>query len=519
LPRTKARPETVLILAPLGRDAEVMSSALAHARIAAEICRDIGEVTVRMSHDVGVIVLTEEALTRSALAQLVGAVDAQPPWSDVPVIVLTAMGRMAEPSAEVLTNFQRLGNVTLLERPIRVMTLVSTVEAGLHARRRQYEVRDHLAERQRRSNDIAAESRAKDEFLAMLGHELRNPLGAISAAVQVLDMAPGPEGDSTALARRVMVRQVRHMARLVDDLLDVGRVTSGKIEITRRPLDAAEAVANCIAALRATGAVHHHTLNLTAVPVWVEADDVRVDQIVTNLLVNALKYTPDGGHIDVSVEAVADEAVIRVRDTGSGIAPDLLPRVFDLFVQGGRAIERRHGGLGIGLTLVRRLVELHGGRVEASSAGIGQGSAFTVRLPAIAAPADPTRRSTPRRATTRRRVLLIEDNDDARRMIAFVLEQAGHNVYEAVDGLKGVETALRQRPDIAIVDLGLPGLDGYEVAQRIRSRPETSGMVLIALTGYGRPEDRRRAAEAGFDQHLLKPVDIDQLVRAVALGS
>jgi two-component system, sensor histidine kinase len=229
------------------------------------------------------------------------------------------------------------------------------------------------------------------------------------------------------------------------------------------------------------------------------------------------KYTPEGGRIDVSVEASGDEAVIRVRDTGIGIPPGLLPRVFDLFVQGGRAIERTQGGLGIGLTLVRRLVELHGGRVHASSGGVGQGSIFTVRLPAVTPPPHATQTSTPADATARRRVLLVEDNEDARQMIAFMLRKAGHEVYEAADGMAGVETAFRERPNIAIVDVGLPGLDGYEVAQRIRANPETNSMVLVALTGYGLPEDKRRAAEAGFAEHLMKPVDFDQLRRVICL--
>ena len=513
------RSETVLIIAPLSRDAEVMSSALAGVGIATEICGEVAEVSTRISHDAGVILLTEEALTPSALGMLTDAVQAQPPWSDVPIIVLMAMGRMGPLTAAVTTSFQRLGNVTLLERPIPVMTLLSTVEAGLRARRRQYEVRDHLAERQRRSEEVEAESRAKDEFLAMLGHELRNPLGAMSAAAHVLDMAAAPERDSTALARRVIVRQLRHITRLVDDLLDVSRVTSGKIQIARRPVDAAAAVANCIAALHASGAVNRHTINVTVVPVWVDADDVRLDQIVNNVVVNALKYTPEGGRIDVSVEAIEAEAIIRVRDTGIGIPPELLPRVFDLFVQGGRAIERTQGGLGIGLTLVRRLVELHGGSVHVSSGGVGQGSAFTVRLPAVAPSPQATQKSTPVDATARRRVLLIEDNDDARQMIAFMLREAGHEVYEAVDGAAGVETAFRERPDIAIVDVGLPGFDGYEVAQRIRENPETNGMVLVALTGYGLPEDKRRAAEAGFAEHLMKPVDFDQLRRVISLDA
>jgi CheY-like chemotaxis protein len=270
--------------------------------------------------------------------------------------------------------------------------------------------------------------------------------------------------------------------------------------------------------LRAAGRVDGHSLEVVATPVWVEADEVRLDQIINNLLVNALKYTPEGGRIEVSVRQIDADAVISVRDTGIGIASDLLRHVFDLFVQGGRAIERKQGGLGIGLTLVHRLVELHGGTAEATSAGAGQGSTFTVRLPAVAAPVETALPAAPSDGRRARRVLLVEDNDDARQVMVLTLEDAGHEVYEASDGPTGLAVALRERPDVAIIDVGLPGLNGYEVAERIRAAPEAHGMLLIALTGYGRPEDRRKATAAGFDRHLVKPIDFDQLERVLSSG-
>jgi signal transduction histidine kinase/ActR/RegA family two-component response regulator len=426
---------------------------------------------------------------------------------------------MAEPSAADLKRFNQLGNITLLERPIRVMTLHSSLESALRARRRQYEVRDYLLEQERAEAALKTESRAKDEFLAMLGHELRNPLGAIAAASHLLDVtaAGADESDGSVRARLVIDRQVRHLTRLVDDLLDVSRVTTGKIELSRRPLDAATAVVNCVAGLRAAGHVEGHSLEVTTTPVWVEADEVRLDQIIGNLLVNSLKYTPVGGRIEMSVRPDDGQAVISVRDTGIGIASDLLPHVFDLFVQGGRAIERRQGGLGIGLTLVHRLVELHGGTVEATSAGTGRGSTFTVRLPGVAAPVD-TVAPAPGNGARARRVLLVEDNDDSRQVMALTLKGAGHDVFEASDGLAGLTVALRERPDVAFIDVGLPGLNGYQVAERIRAAPETRGMILIALTGYGLPEDRRRATAAGFNRHLIKPIDFDQLDRLLSFG-
>ena len=251
---------------------------------------------------------------------------------------------------------------------------------------------------------------------------------------------------------------------------------------------------------------------------WVVADEVRLDQIVNNLLGNALKYTPEGGRIEVSVRQDDGQAVISVRDTGIGIAGDLLPHVFDLFVQGGRAIERKQGGLGIGLTLVHRLVELHLGTVEATSAGTGQGSTFTVRLPAVAAPAGSALPAPPCDGWHARRVLLIEDNDDSRQVMALTIKNAGHDVFEASDGLTGLAVALREHPDVAFIDVGLPGLNGYQVAERIRATPQARGMILIALTGYGLPEDRRRAAAAGFDRHLIKPIDFDQLDRLLSFA-
>ena len=498
----------------------MLAAALRAAGLNPEGCRGVADVIAGLASTVGAVVLAEEALTPRAMSDLVAALDHQPTWSDIPIIIMTASGRMAEPTAADLKRFNQLGNVTLLERPIRVMTLHSSVESALRARRRQYEVRDYLLERERAEEALKTESRAKDEFLAMLGHELRNPLGAIATASHLLDVTAPVEGEGDALLRasRVIQRQVRHLTRLVDDLLDVSRVTTGKIELSRRPLDAAAAVANCVAGLRAAGRLDGYGLELVATSVWVVADEVRLDQIVNNLLGNALKYTPEGGRIEVSVRQDDGQAVISVRDTGIGIAGDLLPHVFDLFVQGGRAIERKQGGLGIGLTLVHRLVELHLGTVEATSAGTGQGSTFTVRLPAVAAPAGSALPAPPCDGWHARRVLLIEDNDDSRQVMALTLKNAGHDVFEASDGLTGLTVALCEHPDVAFIDVGLPGLNGYQVAERIRATPQARGMILIALTGYGLPEDRRRAAAAGFDRHLIKPIDFDQLDRLLSFA-
>jgi signal transduction histidine kinase/DNA-binding NarL/FixJ family response regulator len=356
------------------------------------------------------------------------------------------------------------------------------------------------------------ESQAKDEFMAMLAHELRNPLSAISAAIQVLEASNGQ--DAPALrARSIIGRQVQHLARLVDDLLEVGRVVTGKIVLDRRPIDLADLVHRAVAVFgeRRTD----QQLEIKTESVWIEGDLVRMEQIVNNIVGNAMKYTPIGGSIRLRLAAEGGDAVLRVEDNGYGIAPELLPRVFDLFVQGERTLDRAQGGLGIGLTLVRRLVALHGGTVAASSEGPGRGSVFTVRLPQIARPQAAMPATRPAQACDdsplSRRVLIIEDNRDAREMFRMMLELAGHKVVEAEEGLSGLALLKAVRPDVAVIDVGLPGLNGYEIARRFRAESPGAGVMLVALTGYGTPEARERSRQAGFDHHLIKPVDAEAL--------
>jgi len=353
------------------------------------------------------------------------------------------------------------------------------------------------------------ENHAKDEFMAMLAHELRNPLSAISAAVQVLEASNGQ--DALALrARSIIGRQVHHLARLVDDLLDVSRVVTGKIALERCAIDFADLVHRAVVACGER--LQGQQLEVSAQPVWVEGDLVRMEQIVNNIVGNAVKYTPAGGSIRVRVAVEGGDAVLRVEDNGFGIAPELLPRVFDLFVQGERTLDRAQGGLGIGLTLVRRLVALHGGTVAAASEGPGRGSVFTVRLPKVSMPMSIQPPSTPDHCNEcSRRVLVIEDNQDAREMFRVMLELAGHEVLEAGDGLAGLELLKAKRPDVAVIDVGLPGLNGYEIARRFRAEPDSDDVMLVALTGYGTPDARERSRQAGFDHHLIKPVNPEAL--------
>ena len=512
--------ERILIVAPVGRGAGVMMAFMARSGLDAVAFDTADALAAAIASGVGAIVITEEVLIPTVPVALTDALRAQPAWSDVPVIVLTSADRVEEPSAVALKAFDRLGNITLLERPVRVMTLLSTLRSALRARRRQYEVRDYVTERSRlenalreRAEALEAAGRAKDEFLAMLGHELRNPLGAIMVAAKILQH-PDERARETIQPREVITRQAQHLARLVDDLLDVSRVTLGKVELHTKPVDVSDAVRRCMAALSTGMQMEEYEIVIETHPVWVEADETRLDQIVGNLVSNALKYTPAGGRVRVTVAPDGDSAVIGVEDTGIGVEPTLLPRIFDLFVQGDERLERSRGGLGIGLTLVRRLVELHGGTVAAISPGTGRGTTFIVRLPRIAAPTDalaPPSTDGDQRGGLQ--VLVVEDNDDAREMMRHLLLLAGHTVREASDGAMGLTMALDAPPDVAIIDVGLPELDGFEVARRLRADPRGRGVILIALTGYGQHETRARALEAGFDAFLVKPLAADELER------
>lgn len=354
--------------------------------------------------------------------------------------------------------------------------------------------------------EAEAANRAKDEFLAMLGHELRNPLSAISSAVEVLNRVDAAS-DIASNARAIIARQTHHLAHMMDDLLDVARVISGKVLLSRHPMDVSNLVRRVVATQEITGDSSRHKLLLDLKEVWVDADAVRLEQVVSNLLTNALKYTPSGGRIIVTVKQEGNEAVVEVSDNGIGISPALLPHIFDLFVQGERTLDRRAGGLGIGLTLVRRLVGLHGGTIVAESST--EGSTFRVRLPAIAAPAA-AQEVDGFLAANRRQVAVIEDNKDALDSLRSILEFDGHTVvFTALDGRAGLARLLETRPEVAIIDIGLPGLTGYEVAKRARA----AGFAgrLVALSGYGQQRDVQQAMAAGFDAHFVKPVKTEQL--------
>jgi signal transduction histidine kinase/ActR/RegA family two-component response regulator len=360
--------------------------------------------------------------------------------------------------------------------------------------------------------------RRKNEFLATLGHELRNPLAPLWNAVRVLELQAMAD-PTLRQTRSIINRQVQQMTRLVDDLLDISRIAQDKIALRKEHVDLTTVAAQAAqtSAPHLTGRHHELEVTVPTVPIWLEADSIRLVQIIVNLLNNAAKYTEPGGHVWLTVVRETEEAVIRVRDSGMGIAPEMLPHVFDLFTQAEWAVDRSQGGMGIGLALVRRLIDLHGGTITAHSAGVGQGSEFVVRLPALPAQTVPGERPKPTdeercdAAVSGCRVLIVDDNVDAAVTLGMLLGAGGHEVRLAHDGPLALKTADTFRPQVVLLDIGMPRMDGYEVAQRLREEPALAKVFLVALTGYGQDEDRRRSQEAGFDAHLVKPLDLDAL--------
>lgn len=506
--------QRILLRVATSKDATLAGGVLARAQIEAHPCAGMTELIAEFRDGAGALMVAEETLNEPALAQLSQALQGQPPWSDVPLIVLARQGADSTAIALVMDRFP---NVTVIERPVRVASMISAIRSTLRARQRQYEVRS-LLQGLREADD------RKTEFLATLAHELRNPLAPLRTGLALLSQTPStPE---TARYHDMMRRQVDHMTRLVDDLMEVSRITRGKINLQLLPLSIDETIAGAIELSRPQIESGGHALkvDLPDQPLLVRGDRVRLTQIFSNLLNNAAKYTPRGGRIGVWVGREGEGALIRVSDTGNGLAPEMLDSIFEMFVQVSGTAKTAQGGLGIGLTLVRSMVELHGGSVAASSDGLQRGATFTVRLPLIngaeaAAPTAPDAAPTDLAMATaahpalRHTVLVVDDNRDAADSLAELLRTVGATVFVAHSAAQALQLATTGTFDVAVLDIGMPGMDGCELASRLRAQPAHAGMRLIALTGWGQSADRHRIAEAGFDHHLLKPVDFEDLIQ------
>jgi signal transduction histidine kinase/ActR/RegA family two-component response regulator len=390
---------------------------------------------------------------------------------------------------------------------------VGDVAVALRDADRLVREREQLIEREKDALQDA--DRAKDEFIAALSHELRNPLAALTAAAHILRVAD-PTHAAAADARGVIDRQTKHMSNMIEDLLDVSRLITGKANLVPETFDLAALAAATVNAWRTAGRFSGQIVTVDAQRAWVTADRTRMEQILSNLLDNAVKFTPSGRTIAVRVARESNDTVLSVADDGEGIAPLLVERVFDVFVQGEQGVGRSKGGIGLGLTLVKRLAELQGGSASVESDGAGRGATFTVRVPAAAATSAVVPPAPALRSSSPCRILVVEDNHDARDMLHQVLAMQGHDVCDAADGETGIARAAEAEPDVAIIDIGLPDIDGYEVARRIRAQAKRP-IALIALTGYGQPEDQRRAQAAGFDLHMVKPVTVERLDHAIAL--
>ena len=639
--------DRVLILAPTTRDGLLTRDVMIRAGVACESFTSLDALCAALAEGAGALLIPEEHLERGTDGPLGRYLAGQPPWSDLPILMLARHGAASEGVAQAM---DRLGNITVLERPTRIAALVSATRTALRARQRQYQIRDYLAQRElserllrqsieemqtllqtlpigvfiahdpecrlitgnrsasellrmspgenlslssedgsapahfRLRNEGAAiatrdlpmqraargepvkpmaldhvfddgtvvnalvsamplydnagnprgavgaimdmsahlrneaalreADRRKDEYLAILAHELRNPLAPIRNSLHILRLATSHDPHARR-ATEMMDRQVNVMVRLVDDLLDVSRITRGTISLRKEPVEIAAVVRRAVEANRALieGAGHRLILRIPAAPLIVDADPVRLDQVIANLLNNAAKYTDAGGEIRLTVEHVDNSVSICVHDTGVGIDPAKLAGVFDLFMQVEPHGRRAQGGLGIGLTLVKRLTEMHGGTVEARSEGPGRGSEFIVHLPLLAGarPAPVVPAAAAEAAQGPRRVLVVDDNRDAAESLALLLQTLGATTRVESRGEDALRALSEFRPTLAIVDIGMPGMDGHEVARRIRARPEFDAVSLVALTGWGQPEDRRLSMQAGFDRHLTKPASLEDL--------
>jgi signal transduction histidine kinase/ActR/RegA family two-component response regulator len=516
--------DRVLVHAPSGRDGPLTVDILRKSRIDARVCPTFEALCRDAGEGAAALLVAEEALDERAVAAITQLFRQQATWSDLPVIVSTTAGATTDARVRRLSLLAEHGNVVVLERPVRILTTVATVRSAQRARRRQYQMRDLTTEAKRAQGAAESANRAKDEFLAMLGHELRNPLSPMLTALELMRLRGEP---SVARERAVIERQAHHMAALVDDLLDVSRITRGKIVLRRQRVDLGEVIGKAIETSAPLLEQRRHQLfvDVAVGNYYLDGDPARLVQIFSNILTNAAKYTDDGGRIEVVARAVDGTVEIAIADNGRGIAPEMLAEIFGLFTQARQHLDRAHGGRGLGLAIVKMLVAMHGGSVDAESKGEGRGSRFVVRLPLAEAPPRTADASLPLERdldvvasvhADRPIVLVVDDNEDAAEMLSSVLDHMGYATRVAHDGPAALAIARAGEPiHFGLLDIGLPVMDGYELARRLRELPGWENVWLAAITGYGQEHDLLRSREAGFQVHLIKPLDLPRLAAAL----
>jgi signal transduction histidine kinase/ActR/RegA family two-component response regulator len=492
----------LLIYTPTGKDGQLIERVLRRADLNCYRCANSIDVIEQLNMGAGALMIADEALTVEFLNMITPFVQNQKSWSDFPFLVLRREGRSTQ---HMRARYLQLENVVLLERPVRSDTLVNVAASALRARKRQYEMREI--------------DQRKDEFLAMLAHELRNPLAPISAASDLLSI-PTLEREKIRETSKIISRQVKHMTGLIDDLLDISRVSRGLVSLNEVTLDANLILNSAVEQVQPLITSRHHQLTIkqSTTPALVKGDKNRLIQVIANILNNAAKYTHTGGHILLTLEVDDAHVSFTIEDDGIGIEPHVLARVFDLFSQAERTSDRSQGGLGIGLALVRSIVNMHKGSVHADSSGLNKGSKFTVSLPRIfsATPVDAPRLSELNSIAAPKKILIVDDNVDAADMLGTYLEIAGYEVGIEHSAEAALKRSLTETPDAFLLDIGLPNMDGTVLARHLREIPHCASSLMIAITGYGQSSDKIKSFAAGFDHHLVKPVDMPHLVKILS---
>ena len=511
MPKNGLEERVILCLEAFGDVAQTVSL-LSGMGVEGISCENISELCDQMERGAAAIILTDTPEIWAANSRFLSILHDQPHWSSIPTIIITNELESEDVPPESLPT-----SVTLIERPVRKGMLVSLVRSALHARGNQYRVRDLLNERQSLVEMLRNEATLKNEFLATLAHELRNPLAPIRTGLQVLRLSVSKEDSARTLD--MMERQVRHMVRLIDDLLDISRISRGKLNLRKEKVSLSSLVENAVESSKPFIEAGHHTLNISLPQkaVSLDADPTRIAQVISNLLNNAAKYTPNGGTITLTAGCTDNSVRIEIRDTGIGLSPEMLTKIFDMFSQVDPLLVRSQGGLGIGLTLARRLTEMHNGTVEATSAGLGKGSTFIVNLPCtqtkegeMIAPVQ-----TQVSQSKSHRVLIVDDKVDVAQSLEDLLGLLGQETRTAYTGPDALTAAKDFNPELIFLDIGLPGMTGYEVARQIRAQETSPRPVLIAVTGWGGEQDISLARAAGFDRHLTKPVDPQEVEKIV----